>query len=59
FAPSPKEFKKNPDAYPGSIREASQIVRIALTGSTRSPNLPDVARTLGADEVLRRLRAIQ
>ena len=55
FAPSPKEFKKNPDAYPGSIREASQIVRIALTGSTRSPNLPDVARTLGADEVLRRL----
>jgi glutamyl-tRNA synthetase len=58
FAPSPKEFKKNPDAYPGSIREASQIVRIALTGSTRSPNLPDVARTLGADEVLRRLRAV-
>jgi glutamyl-tRNA synthetase len=58
FAPSPKEFKRNPDAYPGSIREASQIVRIALTGSTRSPNLPDVARTLGAEEVLRRLRAV-
>ncbi len=58
FAPSPKEFKKNPDAYPGSIREASQLVRIALTGSTRSPNLPDVARTLGTDEVLRRLRAV-
>ena len=58
FAPSPKEFKKNPDAYPGSIREASQLVRIALTGSTRSPNLPDVARTLGAEEVLRRLRAV-
>jgi len=58
FAPSPKEFKKNPDAFPGSIREASQLVRIALTGSTRSPNLPDVARTLGAEEVLRRLRAV-
>jgi glutamyl-tRNA synthetase len=58
FAPSPKEFKKNPEQYPGSIREASQLVRIALTGSTRSPNLPDVARTLGPDEVLRRLRAV-
>jgi glutamyl-tRNA synthetase len=58
FAPSPKEHKKNPGTYPGSIREASQIVRIALTGSTRSPNLRDVARTLGADEVLRRLRAV-
>ena len=56
---APKEYKKNPDAYPGSIREASQLVRIALTGSTRSPNLPDVARTLGTDEVLRRLRAVR
>ena len=59
FAPSPKEFKKNPEAYPGSIREASQLVRISLTGSTRSPNLPDVARTLGPDEVQRRLRAVE
>src|SRR4051794_7173862 len=58
FAPSPKEFKKNPDAFPGSIREASQIVRITLTGSTRSPNLHDVAMTLGVDEVTRRLRAV-
>jgi glutamyl-tRNA synthetase len=59
FAPSPKEFKKDPQAYPGSIREASQIVRITLTGSTRSPNLHDVAMTLGADEVVRRLRSVR
>ena len=39
--------------------EASQFVRIALTGSTRSPNLHQVARTLGVDEVLRRLRAVR
>jgi glutamyl-tRNA synthetase len=58
FAPSPKEFKKNPDAYPGSIREASQLVRVTLTGSTRSPDLHAVASTLGAAEVQRRLRAL-
>ncbi|GLY14057.1 glutamate--tRNA ligase [Kineosporia sp. NBRC 101677] len=58
FAPSPKEFKKNPDAYPGSIREASQLVRVALTGSTRSPDLHAVAVVLGQDEVLRRLRTL-
>ena len=58
FAPSPKEFKKNPDAYPGSIREASQLVRVALTGSTRSPDLHAVAVVLGEDEVLRRLRGL-
>lgn len=58
FAPNPKEFKKNPDAYPGSIKEAAQLIRVALTGSTRSPDLHAVARTLGKDEVLRRVRAL-
>ncbi|WP_016697877.1 glutamate--tRNA ligase [Actinoalloteichus spitiensis] len=58
FAKNAKEFKKNPDAYPGSIREASQLVRVALTGSTRSPDLAEVARALGPDEVLRRVRAL-
>jgi glutamyl-tRNA synthetase len=58
FAPSPKDYKKDPDAYPGSIREASQLVRLALTGSTRSPDLHAVTRALGADETLIRLRAL-
>ncbi|GAA3042715.1 glutamate--tRNA ligase [Actinokineospora globicatena] len=58
FAPSPKDFKKNPEAFPGSIREASQLVRVALTGSTRSPDLHAISQALGADEVLRRLRAL-
>lgn len=58
FAPNAKEYKKNPDAYPGSIREASQLVRVALTGSTRSPDLHAISQALGADEVLRRLRAL-
>ncbi|HET9253569.1 MAG TPA: glutamate--tRNA ligase family protein [Pseudonocardiaceae bacterium] len=58
FAASAKEYKKNPDAYPGSIREASQLVRVALTGSTRSPDLHAISQALGAQEVLRRLRAL-
>jgi glutamyl-tRNA synthetase len=58
FAPNAKEYKQNPDAYPGSIREASQLVRVALTGATRSPDLHATARALGADEVLRRLQAL-
>lgn len=58
FAPNAKEYKKNPDGYPGSLREASQVVRVALTGATRSPDLFAVAETLGRDEVLRRIRAL-
>lgn len=58
FAPNAKEYKKNPDAYPGSIREASQLIRVALTGSTRSPDLHAITQALGPAEVLRRLRAL-
>jgi glutamyl-tRNA synthetase len=58
FAANAKEYKKNPDAYPGSIREASQLIRVALTGSTRSPDMHAITQAIGADEVLRRLRAI-
>ncbi len=58
FAPSAKEYKKNPDAYPGSIREASQLIRVALTGSTRSPDLHAITQALGPAEVLRRLHSL-
>ena len=56
--PNAKEYKKDPDAYVGSIREASQLVRVAITGATRSPDLHATAQALGAPEVLRRLRAL-
>jgi glutamyl-tRNA synthetase len=58
FAPSNKEYKKAPDAYPGSINDASRVIRVALTGSTRSPDLASVAHVLGRDEVLRRVSSL-
>jgi glutamyl-tRNA synthetase len=58
FASSAKEYKQSPDAYPGSIREASQLIRVALTGSTKSPDLFQVARALGRDEVIRRISSL-
>lgn len=58
FAASVKEYKKDPAAYPGSIREASQVVRVLLTGSTRSPALHLVANVLGEQEVRRRVGAV-
>jgi glutamyl-tRNA synthetase len=58
FAPSQKVYKQDPAAYRGSIREASQVIRVLLTGTPRSPDLAAVAAALGADEVLRRVRAL-
>lgn len=58
FAPSMKVYKQNPAAYAGSIREASQVIRVLLTGSTRSPAMHLVAHALGEDEVRRRVGAV-
>jgi len=58
FAPSQKVYKQDPAAYRGSIREASQVIRVLLTGSPRSPDLAAVAAALGPEEVLRRVRAL-
>jgi glutamyl-tRNA synthetase len=58
FAPNQKAYKQDPSAYPGSIREASQVIRILVTGVPRSPDLEQVAAALGRDEVLRRVRSV-
>ena len=58
FAPNQKAYKQDPESYRGSIRDASQVIRVLLTGTTRSPDLAAVAGVLGADEAVRRVRAV-
>jgi len=58
FAPSASQFKKDPDRFAGSISHVSNVIRIALTGLTKSPELFLVAQNIGEQEVLRRVRAL-
>jgi glutamyl-tRNA synthetase len=58
FAPSAKAYKQAPEDYVGSISDASKIIRVALTGSTRSPDLASVADVIGRDEVIRRVSSL-
>jgi glutamyl-tRNA synthetase len=59
FAPTVGEYKRNPDQFRGPIKEAANVIRVLLTGSTRSPDLYETTRVLGASEVMRRLTALQ
>jgi glutamyl-tRNA synthetase len=59
FALKQKDYKKNPDAYPGSISDAAAVIRVLLTGTRQSPDLAQVAEALGRDEVLRRVTALR
>ena len=50
-----KEYKQNPDAYPGNVGDVSGFIRIALTGRSNSPDLYTVMQILGKEESLARI----
>ena len=55
FAVKPKDFKKNPDQYKGSIVHITNMLRIALTGRANAPDIWEVSHVLGEDIVRSRL----
>lgn len=46
-----KTYKANPEAHIGNIADASNIVRIAITGKTTTPDLYEIMKLLGETEV--------
>ena len=57
FCPDMKEYKKNPDAYKGSVGDVSMFLRIAITGKKTSPDLCSVMSILGEERSKPRLTA--
>ncbi len=55
FAADMKEYKANPEAFPGSVADVSSFIRIAVTGKTNSPDLYTVMQLLG-DKAVQRIR---
>ncbi len=55
FAVKPKDFKKNPDQYKGSIVNITNMLRIALTGRANAPDIWEVSQVLGEEIVRKRL----
>jgi glutamyl-tRNA synthetase len=58
FALRQKDYKKNPEAYPGSIADAAAVIRVLVTGSRQSPDLAQTCAAIGRAEVLRRVTAL-
>ncbi len=55
FAVKPKDYKKNPDQFKGSIVHITNMLRIALTGHANAPDIHEVSHVLGEDIVRARL----
>lgn len=59
FASETSEYKANPQNYIGSVSDAAEIVRIAVTGSPNSPDLCTIMAILGKERSLARLKAAE
>lgn len=60
FAREVKEYKQNPEAFKGHVGDVSNVLRVAVTGRTKSPDLCSIMKTLGKEKVVERIeRAIK
>lgn len=58
FASDMKAYKEDPEDYKGSIVDVTNIIRIALTTLTMTPNLYDIMQILGKDRIIARFNQI-
>ena len=55
YASNMKEYKQNPEKFIGNVADVSTVIRVALTTSSRTPNLKDIMAILGMQEIQRRV----
>lgn len=53
-----KEYKLNPDNYKGNVSDVSTVIRIALTGRDKTPDLYEIMKLLGNNRVKERFNKI-
>ncbi len=55
FATDMKAYKADPAAYPGSVADVAEMLRVATTGLTNTPDLWTIMQILGEERTLARL----
>ena len=55
YASNTKEYKNDPDKYKGHIGDVCEILRVVVTGRTKSPDLYSIIKILGKDKLIKRI----
>ena len=58
YASNIKDYKKNPENYKGSVADVSTVIRVAVTTKSNTPDLYEILKHLGKEEILRRINLI-
>ena len=55
YAREVKEFKAEPEKWPGHVGDISTVIRVKLTGRQNTPDLYEIMKVLGKEKVIERL----
>ena len=58
FCTDMKEYKQNPDNYVGSTADFAGTIRIAITNRKNSPDIYEIMKLIGKDEVIARFNKV-
>ena len=55
YAREVKEYKKEPEKWPGHVGDISTVIRVSLTGRQNTPDMYESMQVLGKESVINRL----
>ena len=56
FASETKEYKQNPEKYKGSVADVCEIIRVAITGRTMTPDLYEILKLFTKEQINERIK---
>ena len=58
YAREVKEYKKEPEKWPGHVGDISTVIRVSLTGRQNTPDMYEIMQVLGEESVKARLKKV-
>lgn len=58
YASSIKEYNTNPQKYKGNIADISNVIRVAITTQSRTPDLYEILQVMGINRIKRRIKKL-
>ena len=56
FAREVKEWKKEPEKWPGHVGDISTVLRVALTSKANTPDMYEIMQVLGKEKIIKRFK---
>ena len=59
YASDMKAYKENPDNFKGNVADVSTVIRVTVTTRSMTPDLYEILKLLGVEEIKRRINMIK